>query len=253
MINHFLISLRSIRETPVRHACLLLFLIGLSVEPIQARQPATLKVHLIGIGEYSPQESLTKLKHTLEAGYLVECTQSFKLTKGRLDNLESLKTADLLVIFARRMKLPPDQMMLIRQHWEQGKPIIGIRTASHAFQKEDNEIFDRKVLGGNYFGEGDGKVIVSPEAAKHPVLRGVEPIKRIKGSYAYAQGKLANDVIVLQAISTRAITWVHTYKGGRVFYTSAGTPEDFQEANLLRMLTNAVFWTTQRDPEKLKK
>jgi len=34
-------------------------------------------------------------------------------------------------IFARRMKLPEDQMKPIRAHWEAGRPLVGIRTASH--------------------------------------------------------------------------------------------------------------------------
>jgi hypothetical protein len=46
--------------------------------------------------------------------------------------LDALKNADLLLLFARRMKLPEDQMKLIRAHWEAGRPIVGIRTASHA-------------------------------------------------------------------------------------------------------------------------
>jgi hypothetical protein len=64
-----------------------------------------------------------------------------------LENLDALKNADLLLIFARRMNLPDDQMKPIRAHWEAGRPIVGIRTASHAFQKPDNDIFDRQILG----------------------------------------------------------------------------------------------------------
>ncbi len=49
------------------------------------------------------------------------------------------------------------------------------------------------------------------------------------------------------------VTWVNTYKGGRYFYTSLGAPEDFQQDGMNRLLSNAVFWTSQRDPEKLRK
>jgi type 1 glutamine amidotransferase len=49
------------------------------------------------------------------------------------------------------------------------------------------------------------------------------------------------------------VTWVNTYKGARYFYTSLGAPEDFQQKSMKRLLANAVFWTTQRDPERMKK
>jgi len=32
-----------------------------------------------------------------------------------------------------------------------------------------------------------------------------------------------------------------------------GVPEDFQDENFRRLLTNAIFWTAQRDPEKMKR
>jgi type 1 glutamine amidotransferase len=49
------------------------------------------------------------------------------------------------------------------------------------------------------------------------------------------------------------VTWAHTYKGGRTIYTSMGVPEDFQDENFRRLLTNAIFWTAQRDPQKMKR
>ena len=228
-----------------------LLVLGLLAGPVAGQPPAALKVHIIGHGEYSPEQSLPEFKKYLEERYRVECTLSIKLEKNRLDNLDSLKSADLLVVFARRMNLPPEQMELIRQHWEQGKPVIGIRTASHAFQKDDNEIFDKKVLGGNYGGSGGGKVVVPATAADHPVLKGVQPFKPSQS--LYGQGKLADDVVVLQVQGSTPQTWTHTYKGGRTLYTSAGAPDDFKNENFLRLLANAVFWTAQRDPEKMKK
>jgi type 1 glutamine amidotransferase len=48
------------------------------------------------------------------------------------------------------------------------------------------------------------------------------------------------------------VTWVHTYKNGRTFYTSMGAADDFKDENFRRLLVNALFWTTQRDPEMMK-
>jgi type 1 glutamine amidotransferase len=226
-----------------------LLVLGLLASPLWGDEPAALKVHMIGHGEYSPEESLPVLKRALEEQFRVECTLSLKLEKNRLDNLDALKSADMMVIFARRMNLAKDQMDIIRNHWEQGKPIVGIRTASHAFQKEDNEIFDKKVLGGSY--GGGLKVVLAKGAADHPVLKGVQPFRPSK--YLYGQAKLADDAQVLQVQGTTPQTWVHTYKGGRTLYTSAGAPDDFRDENFRRLLVNAVLWTAQRDPEKMKR
>lgn len=235
----------------MKRIILSLVVLGLLAAPASSQPPAALKIHMIGHGEYSPEQTLPEFKKYLEERYRVECTLSIKLEKNRLDNLDSLKSADLLIVFARRMNLPPEQMELIRQHWEQGKPVIGIRTASHAFQKDDNEVFDKKVLGGNYAGTGGGKVVLAADAASHPVLKGVQPFKPSQG--LYGQGKLADGVVVLQVQGSAPQTWVHAYKGGRTLYTSAGVPDDFKDENFRRLLANAVFWTTQRDPDKMKK
>jgi len=225
-----------------------------------------LKIHMIGFGEYKPVESLTEFKKYLEKDYRVEITTSFsldseqvyKLGKG-LPNLESLKSADVLVLFARRMNLPEEQMAIIRGHWEKGKPIVSMRTASHAFQEADN-IIHSAVLGGVYSGAGDYttpfKEVVHGGQEKHPILQGVEPITS-KGYYNFKS--LDKDSLVLQINdeparkNKRAVSWVHTYKDGRMFHTSMGTPEDFKDENFRKLITNAIFWTARSDIEKMKK
>lgn len=224
----------------------------------RADEPATLKIHMIGVGEYDPAKSLAEFKKHLEKNYRVECTGSLGGNGTKLDNLDALKTADLLIIGARRMNLPEEQMAIIRDHWEKGKPIVAFRCASHAFQPADNEVFS-KVLGGAYTGPGSYtapyKAIAAKEQAGHAVLKGVESINS-RGCYGF--DKLANDTVVLQFVETtsktpRPVSWVHTYKGGRTFYTCLGIPEDFQDESFRRLFTNAIFWTAQRDAEKMKK
>jgi type 1 glutamine amidotransferase len=222
-----------------------------------------LKIHFIAGGEYSPVPSMTDFKKYLEANFRVECTTSFYEGTGspiKLEKLDGLKSADLLVLFARRMNLREEQMKLIRAHWEQGKPIVGVRTACHAFQKGDNEIIDRKLFGGHYgagpTSNGGFKTAVAKGQEDHPVLKGVGELKAAK--YAYGNGDLADGVAVLHIVGRIKdkdfpVTWVNTVKGGRYFYTSLGAPEDFQQEGMMRLLTNAVFWTTQRDSAKMKR
>lgn len=229
------------------------------VSAARSEEPAALKIHLLGAGEYKPVESLTAFKQHLEKNFRVECTTSFGKDSKSLPNLEQLKTAEVMLVFLRRMDLPDEQMAIIRNHWEQGKPIVALRTASHAFQPADNAIFDRQVLGGNYRGSGSYttpfKAIAVPAKTEHAVLKGVGAITS-KGYYG--NDKLADDVEVLQLVESDKkaplpVTWSHSYKGGRNIYTSLGVPEDFEDENFRRLLTNAIFWTAQRDPEKLRK
>ena len=210
---------------------------------------AALKIHFIsGAREYKSEESLKKFIPWLEKHYDVKCTASWGHDGIKeLPNLDALKEADVLFVFARRMKLVEPQMKLIRMHWEKGKPIVGVRTASHAFQKADNEVFDRQVMGGNYQGHfGDGRVKVT-NSGKHPILKGVGKIPSDK---LYKAGPLAMGTTVLQqgdiGTDKHAVSWVNSWKGGRTFYTSLGVPKGFENENFRRMLANAIFWTAKR-------
>lgn len=220
-----------------------------------------LVIHMIsGAKEYDSQGSLKILQKHLEEKYRVAISASWVHDGAtNLPNLDKIPEADLLVVYARRMKLPEEQMAVVRKHWESGKPVVGIRTASHAFTREENRHFDHKVLAGNYqghYGNNDVKVSVVAEHAKHPVL---QEVGKIVSKRLYKAGPLPDDVTVLQQGTedkqhqTHPVTWVHEYQGGRVFYTSLGVQEDFRDEDFLQMITNAVFWTTKREAAKLQK
>lgn len=235
-----------------------LIVFGLLASVSASQQPAALKIHLIGVGEYEPAKSLAEFKKHLEQHYRVVCTASLGGNGKKLDNLEPLRSADLLFLFARRMDLPEEQMAVLRAHWEKGKPIVALRTASHAFQQADIDAFG-KVLGGDYKGPGSYtapfKAIAATAQKDHPVLRGVGPINS-RGCYNF--GKLADKTVVLQIVESdkkvkAPATWVHEYQGGRMFYSTMGAPEDFQNEPFRRLLVNAIFWTAQRDPDAMKK
>lgn len=219
---------------------------------IQAQD--SLHVHVIsGSKEYNSEASLQSYKKHLQRTYDVKITGSWVQDGAQdLPGIEQVPKADVLLVFTRRMKLPFDQMAVLRWHWQEGKPIVGIRTASHAFRRSTNQIFDHKVLGGNYQGHfGDAPVEVQNVAELHPVLNGVKPFKSRK---MYKAGKLAEDATVLQTGTTKIngnsrthpVTWTHCYHGGRTVYTSLGVPEDFETQSFRRLLTNALFWVAGR-------
>ena len=211
-----------------------------------------LKIHIIsGAKEYQSEASMKSFSAWMEKHYDVKFTASWGHDGiEKLPNLEALKNADVMFVFARRMKLVESQMKLIRAHWEKGKPIVGVRTASHAFQKTDNEIFVRQVMGGNYQGHFSNEPVTVTHVMKdHPVLRGV---KVFPSGKLYKAGPLAKGTTVLQqgdmGTDKQNVTWVNTWKGGRTFYTSLGIPEDFKNKDFKQMLVNAIYWTAQQKP-----
>jgi type 1 glutamine amidotransferase len=144
---------------------------------------------------------------------------------------------------------------LVKKYINSGKPVIGIRTASHGFQNWLE--MDRLVFGGDYkshFGSGPKCQVKIAEGAKdHPVLLGVKPFESV-GSL-YKNPGIAKDTTVLLTGSipdhTEPVAWVRERKVGdrtqRVFYTSLGHPADFKDPNFTRLLVNALEWATERE------
>jgi len=172
--------------------------------------------------------------------------------------LNQLKTADLLFISVRRHSPAPVQMELIRTHVASGKPVVGIRTASHAFSKRPGEkqgsweTFDGDALGGNYRGHyGKGAralAAIFPAAADHPVLTGIAPEEFHVPSHLYKNPDLPAHVTKLMTArlegrpEVEPIAWVNTRNGRRVFYTSLGAREDFELPQFRRLLLNGIHW-----------
>ena len=69
-------------------------------------------------------------------------TEDGTINPERRDNipgLEALETADLMVLFTRFRDLPDDQMKHVVDYVESGRPIIGLRTATHAFDAQGGQ------------------------------------------------------------------------------------------------------------------
>jgi type 1 glutamine amidotransferase len=204
--------------------------------------------------EYKSDESLKILKEYLEKHYAVRCTVLSQSQPDDLPGLEALDDCDVLIPFTRRSKITGEQLERIRKYCLSGRPVVGVRTASHAFQNW--LALDKEVFGGNYrnhYGEGPAtRIEVEPGAKGHPILAGVT-LKESVGSL-YRNTGLAKDVQILMTGTipdhTEPVAWARAYKGGRIFYTSLGHPKDFQDENFLRMMTNAIFWTAKREPVK---
>ncbi len=204
-------------------------------------------------------------------GHRVTLVEGDKPVKHHFAGLvEALRDADLLVLFSRRRFLPEEQMAAVRAHLNAGRPLLGIRTANHAFIPRPKDVVDtgltiwpeftREVLGGENTGyETKGlpyTVAAAPGASSSPLLAGVDPT-RLRGYQSlYRVLPLASDAVPL-LIGTagegatsppQPVAWTRFYgpKRARVFYTSLGAPEDLQIADARRLLVNAVAWTLAR-------
>jgi hypothetical protein len=161
-----------------------------------------------GDEEYRSEEALTQLAKILAKHHGFGCTvlyaidpDSGEINPNKGDNipgLESLRKADLMVIATRFRNLPDAQMKEIDDFLKAGKPVIGLRTATHAFnvpkdrayahygngyggeKKEWADGFGRLVLGEKWIshhghhGQESTRGLVAPGAKDHPILRGIK-------------------------------------------------------------------------------
>ena len=92
---------------------------------------------------YRSEESMPQMARILSK-HGFKCTVLFgidpkdgtinPMVKDNIPGLEALETADLMVAFLRWRELPDDQMKRIIDYTESGKPIVGLRNATHAFR-----------------------------------------------------------------------------------------------------------------------
>ena len=248
-------------------ACLLAAaILGLvSVSPAGDHSPRV--VFVIGENEYHTWETLPNFAtRDLEPRGL-NC--SFVMASPNehdnvFTNFGIIKEADLLFISVRRRTPPKEMMALIRAHLRAGKPLIGIRTASHAFgadppdsEHEGWRTFDRDILGCSYQDHYNNVgpnapatlVKVASTAIPHPVLTGIPTGELRITSHLYKSRDLSATVTTLingqveGRTESEPVAWVNTDQDRRVFYTSLGSPDDFKQAFFRRLLLNAVEWS----------
>ncbi|MBI2424257.1 MAG: ThuA domain-containing protein [Candidatus Hydrogenedentes bacterium] len=164
-------------------------------------------VLISGDEEYRSEEGLPQLGKILSAHHGFACTVLFAINpeSGLIDpnygknipGLEALDTADLMIILTRFRDLPDEQMTHIDAYLKAGKPVIGLRTSTHAFNPPADsawahygngydgektawkEGFGRLVLGEHWISHhGEHKQestvgLLAPGAAGHPILRGI--------------------------------------------------------------------------------
>ena len=101
-----------------------------------------------GDEEYRSEEGMPMLARVLAKRHGFTCTVLFAIDpdtgeinpslQTNIPGLDALESADLVVLFTRFRELPDADMQRIVDYTESGRPIIGLRTASHPFNYTRN-------------------------------------------------------------------------------------------------------------------
>ena len=199
-----------------------------------------------GSFEYESESSLTMFRDYVEREHPVRTELVVYRSEDDHQSLSAIEGTDVLLVFTRRLNAAGAELERLKAYCGAGGPIVGVRTASHAFQNW--LAFDGDVLGGNYqmhWRHGPrARVRFEPGSEGHSLLEGVAEFS--SAGSLYRNTPIAPDTSLLMSASTdehdEPVTWTRNHAGGRVFYTSLGHQEDFEEPSFLRLLANAVLW-----------
>jgi type 1 glutamine amidotransferase len=215
-------------------------------------------VMLAGDHEYRSEEALPALARILARRYGFKCTVLFTTDpatgfiepgSSHLSGLEALRTADLLVVFLRFQDFADAEMQHLVDYLDRGGPVIGLRTATHAFQirRPDAKYakftwnnkspeyaggFGRQILGEtwvSHYGTNhkqSSRLRIPASAAAHPILRGVKDVWVVSGGYTadpmpgsevLAIGQILNGMTPDSPLAGNKqelpVAWTRTYQG----------------------------------------
>lgn len=215
-------------------------------------------VFISGDHEYRSEEMLPALARLLARHYGATCsvyittnptTGFIEPGSSHIAGLEALKTADLMVIYTRFQEFPDSEMQHIIDYINRGGPVVGFRTATHAFQIRrpgspfakytwNNKApdytggFGRQILGETWvthYGTNhkqSSRIVIEPSQAGHPILRGVKDMWAESGGYtAYpmegsvvlARGRVLDGMTPAAPAAAGKdelpVAWTRTYRG----------------------------------------
>lgn len=177
--------------------------------------------------EYRSEESLPALARILAKRYGFHCTVLFGLDEqgnilpgsSNLRGLAVLEDADLMVIFTRFLDLSDEEMQHVNDYLERGGPVVGLRTATHAFNNADNPEwahysynydgpkkawkngFGKLVLGEtwvSHYGTNHkqaSRLLIEKGQEDHPIMRGVSEMFVQSGGYTAYPEKTGGTVL----------------------------------------------------------
>jgi hypothetical protein len=245
-----------------------------------------------GDHEYRSEEALPQLGKILSVHHGFKCTVLFAIDPetGQIDpnneanipGLESLESANLMILGLRFRNLEDSQMKRIIDYAEAGRPIISMRTSTHPFNipkdrayakytwnNKDKSFeggFGQQILGetwvshhGNHGKESTRGIVAD---ADHPIAIGIKDgdiwgptdVYGVKlplrgDGHAVIMGQILTGMSPDNPPITderndpmMPIAWTRSYKGARIFTTTMGSADDLPSGGVRRMLVNASYW-----------
>jgi nicotinamidase-related amidase len=224
-------------------------------------------------GEYHANQCLPEFAHDLTLKN-IHCDFALGVPRmkgeGRhnLENLQILEDADLAVLFIRRRALEPEKMEMIKRYVASGRPVLGLRTSSVAFDAQGNvpregggiveatekaseylaqwPELDRDIWGGSYRGhhphlkEGTDIAIV-PGMENHPLLKGVKPFNSLNWLYQCAPLRSDKAQVLLTGSNPgQPLEPVFWLNGKNIIYTSLGHWDDWKIESFRNLMFNTV-------------
>ncbi|MDP6525715.1 MAG: ThuA domain-containing protein [Kiritimatiellia bacterium] len=248
-------------------------------------------VFVCGEWEYRCEESLPMMARVLAERHGFKCTVLFSINskdgtvdpsvKTNIPDMELLKTADMMVVFAMDLELPDEQMKHFAEFLETGKPVFGIRCTLLSFKYNRNKQspyahFDHRNKDGGYatalFGETwkghyghhareSTRGLRAGLYEGHPILRGVHDVWGPTDVYRVT--KLPDDATVYlygQVLtgmnptdppnlkkSIMPMVWTREIKDdsgkeSRVVMSTIGAAQDMESEDLRRLYVNCIYW-----------
>lgn len=248
-------------------------------------------VFISGDEEYRSEEALPMLAGVLAKHHGFKCTVLFAVdpetgfvnpnVQTHIPGMDALDNADMVVMSLRFRELPDADMKHFVDYLLSGRPVLALRTSTHAFRysrnpdspyakyacnsKEKDGGFGRQVLGEAWAGHHGVHRVEStrgvPVAAMagHPVLMGVGTIWCPTDVYEVhppADVEVLVDGHVLTGMNpddpehtgkpAMPVAWIRQpdpVKGtGRIFCSTMGAAIDLKDASLRRLLVNGIYW-----------
>jgi hypothetical protein len=177
-----------------------------------------------GDEEYRTEEAFPMLGRLLAEKHGFKCTVLFPIDpktgeinpneQTNIPGVEAIDSADFLILGLRFRELPDDKMKHLVDYVDAGKPLLALRTSTHAFNYTRNKKspyagwsfnsdggFGRKILGETWVshhgdhGSQSTRGVIAEANKSHPLLRGVEDVWG--PSDVYGITKLPDDATVL--------------------------------------------------------
>jgi type 1 glutamine amidotransferase len=255
-------------------------------------------VFISGDEEYRSEEALPMLAQVMARHHGFRCSVLFAIDPqtGKVDpevqtnipGMHLLDDADMVVILLRFRELPDADMQHFVDYVFSGKPVLALRTSTHAFSYSRNPHsryakyhceheeyvggFGRQVLGETWVahhghhGYESTRGMPNAALADHPVLAGVDPIWCPTDVYA-AQPPADVEMIVHGHVltgmdpgdgekpdtPTMPVAWLRQPNSatgaGRIFCSTMGASVDLKDAALRRLVVNGIYWCLGMEPE----